>query len=59
MDEFDVLMGDMRRIQHTDQGHPSMVNKLNHHRQPWQQQIGLRLFDNKSSNKWFMATMEA
>jgi hypothetical protein len=28
MDEFDVLMGDMRRIQHTDQGDPSMDEQI-------------------------------
>jgi hypothetical protein len=28
MDEFDVLMGDMRRIKHTDQGHPSMDEQI-------------------------------
>jgi hypothetical protein len=28
MDEFDVLMGGMRRIQHTDQGHPSMDEQI-------------------------------
>jgi hypothetical protein len=28
MDEFDVLMGDMRRIHHTDQGAPSMDEQI-------------------------------